>query len=102
MKRGKRKEKGKIKDEMLKHFFEQEISMGSEWQKRLLQMCREGALPTSISQFLHGNRVCQQTKGQIMTNFTLNRLTDITMVLMYQRIVRMEYFRKMNFLVRNC
>lgn len=64
---------------MLKHFFEQEISMGSEWQKRLLQMCREsahGELPLpSISQFLHGNRVCQQTKGQIMTNFTLNRLT---------------------------
>lgn len=48
MKRGKRKEKGKIKDEMLKHFFEQEISMGSEWQKRLLQMCREGALPPHI------------------------------------------------------
>lgn len=36
---------------MLKHFFEQEISMGSEWQKRLLQMCRESAhreLPPSI------------------------------------------------------
>lgn len=45
MKRGKRKEKGKIKDEMLKHFFEQEISMGSEAKKVITNVSR-GSSPS--------------------------------------------------------
>lgn len=86
---------------MSKRFFEQEISMGSEWQKRLLQMCRESAhRELSLSPYFSiFTWKSSMSEGPDHDEFH-SQQTDVDIA--YQIIVRMEYFRKMNFLVRNC
>lgn len=87
---------------MSKRFFEQEISMGSEWQKRLLQMCRESAhRELSLSPYFSiFTWKSSMSEGPDHDEFH-SQQTDVDIAMAYQIIV-MEYFRKMNFLVRNC